>query len=116
MVMFRFLLLALCLMASPAHAQEKKLDGDGITRALPDKTLAGTDGGKQWTQLFRTGGLTVYTIDGNSSNGRWTARGDQYCSQWPPNETWACYDVTVDGKTITFISSSGRRFPGSSAD
>jgi hypothetical protein len=112
MVMLRYVLFALYLTTSLAQAEEKKLDGNAITAALSDKTLAGTDGDKQWRQLFQKGGVTVYTVDGNASNGHWEVRGDQYCSQWPPNESWSCYDMTINGKTIIFISSSGKRYPG----
>lgn len=107
----RCILAAICLTISFAQAGEIKLTGDEITAALSDKTLAGSDGSKQWTQLFQEGGLTVYTVDGSSSDGRWAVRGDQYCSQWPPSDSWACYDVTADGKTIIFISSMGNRYP-----
>lgn len=38
-------------------------------------------------------------------------RGDQYCSQWPPNEAWTCYDVVIETSVLTFVSASGTRYP-----
>jgi hypothetical protein len=89
------------------------LTGSEIMLALSDKTVAGTDeSGKPWTQMFQKGGVTVYAQGSNSTNGYWEVRGDQYCSQWPPNESWSCYDITGDSDHVTFVSSSGKTWPG----
>ena len=110
--------LLLLIQALPAAADERPLSGAEIRAALADKTVQGiAAGGKPYTQIFQKGGLTIYTVGPQaSSNGFWEVRGDQYCSQWPPNESWSCYEVTAEGASITFISASGKRYPGKLAD
>jgi len=41
----------------------------------------------------------------------WQVRGDQYCSQWPPSESWSCYDLAIDDELVTFIGASGTEHP-----
>jgi hypothetical protein len=107
-----FLCLTLCL-AGPAQAEEHKLSGDEIRAALSDRIVEGTgDNGKPYTQIFQKGGLTIYNAGPQaSSNGFWEVRGDQYCSQWPPNESWSCYDMTGEADRLTFIAASGKMWP-----
>jgi hypothetical protein len=102
---------ALLLMAHPALAEERKLNGAEIEAALTDHTFRGDDRGKVTEQIFQKGGSTYYSVDGNQSQGIWRVTGDQYCSKWPPSDSWACYDVTVDGETLTFISGTKTRYP-----
>jgi hypothetical protein len=98
--------------AAALHGAERKLTGAKIRQVLAGKTVTGTDDpGKSWTQVFRDGGITVYVQGSGSSSGYWEARGDQYCSQRPPSESWSCYDVTGDGDHATFISSNGKTWP-----
>ena len=101
---------ALCAALSNAgFAGERKLSGSEIETAITDKIARGETGGKPTEQVFAAGGATTYTVDGASSQGRWTVRGDQYCSQWPPGESWSCYDLVTDGTAYAFISASGER-------
>jgi len=59
-----------------------------ITAALTDHTPQGVrDDGKSWTQVFQKSGDTYYSVVSSQSLGAWEVRGDQYCSQWPPNES-----------------------------
>lgn len=95
----------------PALAEERKLIGAEIKTQLTGHVFTGETDGRKTEQDFMKSGSTMYTDGGNVSQGLWEVRGDQYCSQWPPHEAWACYDVTSDGNTLTFIGSSGRRFP-----
>jgi len=55
-------------------------------------------------QTFYASGRTLYDA-GRPSWGRWRVQGDQYCSQWPPQDTWTCYDVVLsaDGKRVRFV-------------
>jgi hypothetical protein len=87
---------------------EKKLSGSDIQILLSDRTYV-ADGGIE--QIFQASGQTVYTVKGAVSQGQWRVEGDKYCSVWPPSEHWACYDMTQSGAVITFISSSGTRYP-----
>ena len=105
--------LSIPLLPWPAFAQDHKLTGAEIKTVLADHTLQGTpEGGKTWQQIFTKGGATFYSVGTAQSQGVWEVRGDQYCSQWPPNESWACYDMTKNGDMFSFISSSGQRSTG----
>ncbi len=96
-------LAALVLWARPASAQEwQRLDTEAITSALSDARVT-YEGA--W-QDFRASGRTLYNA-GRDSWGRWEARGDRYCSQWPPAAGWACYDVDRAGDLIRFTGDSG---------
>jgi hypothetical protein len=101
------ILLMIVLMATPSHAEEHKLSGAEIAAILTDKVLsAKTD----TTQIFQKSGVTFFSENGSQSQGFWKVDGDKYCSQWPPNTAWPCYDVLQDGSKITFVSASGNRY------
>ncbi len=96
--------LGLVLSTAATFATERKLDGTEIAATLADQVLSGT---ADTSQIFQKSGVTFYAQGGNQSQGLWKVVGDQYCSQWPPNESWPCYDVIEDGDTITLgISAS----------
>lgn len=104
------LTVALALIALPAMAEETPLSGPQITKALADKTLTYASA----TQEFRASGATYYD-DGQPSWGYWEVRGDQYCSTWPPQNGWVCYDVLADPDRpgeVVFIGESGTRYIG----
>jgi len=91
------LLLALC---TPAAAQDwTPLSGPEITAALTDRVLIYPEA----RQDFRASGRTLYTYKGRDSWGYWEVRGDQYCSQWPPSDLWACYDMDRSGERFRFV-------------
>lgn len=95
-----------------AEAEERKLGSPEIRAALADHVFGGTDeNGNPWSQIFQRTGATFYMQGASVSNGLWDIRGDQYCSQWPPSQTWSCYDVVEDDGSVVFISSSGNRYP-----
>jgi hypothetical protein len=110
----RFVLVVLGLVfCTTAWADDVKLSGAEITAALTDHTLGGArDDGKSWEQVFQKSGVTFYTVGGAQSQGVWEVRGDQYCSQWPPNQSWACYDMAKNADTFSFISASGQKSSG----
>ena len=102
----RFLFTMLILAATPAFSEIwLPLTADGIRDALTDRHL--DYGGA--TQDFRASGRTLYNA-GHDSWGTWDVRGDQYCSQWPPNSAWACFDVDVN------VSGDRIRFQGRGND
>jgi hypothetical protein len=111
----RLLALALCLLGLPALAGERKLNGAEIHQTLSSHTLKGSSDSGDWSQDFDPSGRTTYSQGNNNSPGRWEVRDDQYCSVWPPNPSWSCYDVTVDGDVITFVTKSGGRSSGTIA-
>lgn len=95
--------LIVMISAVSVSAQSwENLDDVGIKAALTDKTLAYETG---WQQFFASG-RTLYN-SGHDSWGYWEARGNRYCSQWPPADGWACYDVVQSGDVIQFIGDSG---------
>lgn len=96
----RYFCAVLALVAGPAFADEwMVLDGPGVAAALTDRTV---DYESAW-QRFNASGTTLYNA-GVDSWGSWTVRGALYCSRWPPNSAWACFDVDMrgDGTAVRF--------------
>ena len=102
--MLRFA-LPLALLAAPLKAEERKLTTEQISALLP--TIIALS--ETTRQTFSARGATTSTDRGRDSFGAWEARSDQYCSQWPPANGWACYDVLVDGDTLIWVGDSGHR-------
>ena len=102
--MKKILLFSLILI-STAEAAEMKLSGAEMQAVLYDKILYGKD----IEQIFQKSGATFYSAGGSQSQGNWKIDGEKYCSQWPRNEAWACYDIMQDGSKITFIAKDGNR-------
>ncbi|WP_299657239.1 hypothetical protein [uncultured Tateyamaria sp.] len=101
--MRRFALL-LVLCASPAMAEEwVPMTGGEIRAALTGRTLVYPD----TTQDFRVSGRTLYIHKGRESWGYWRIEDDQYCSQWPPNDLWACYGMDRKGEALRFVGDGG---------
>lgn len=95
--------MALC--AAPAWAGDwTVLRGADVEEALNDVTLQ-YDGA---TQIFYLSGKTLYD-HGRPSWGNWTVRGDDYCSEWPPQDGWTCFALErhADGDRLRFVSESG---------
>jgi hypothetical protein len=91
--------LVLLVLATPLAAEDwVALSGAEIETALTGKKLQ-YDGA--W-QDFRASGRTLYNA-GRDSWGYWAIRDDQYCSQWPPQALWDCYDVAAKGDQIRFM-------------
>jgi hypothetical protein len=101
-------LLIFSMLSADVVAAEAKMTGAEITAALSDKEFVAD---REITQLFQSTGLTLYSERGSHSQGKWKVENEKYCSVWPPSTFWACYDVLRDGETVTFVSSSGDRFP-----
>lgn len=102
--------LVLGLFAVSAHAEDV-LSGDQIKSILSDVTLSADAHGAPIQQIFQAGGQTFVLANGGSSAGSWKVEENRYCSIWPPNPSWSCYDVMQDGRTITFRSADGTRYP-----
>ncbi len=95
----------------PADAEWEAMSGSEIVAILAEKTLL-YDGA---TQHFYASGRTLYDA-GRPSWGYWEARGDQYCSQWPPGDLWACYKVERDGDRVRFVAIDGSATEGRFAE
>ena len=112
-LVMRTLLFVFCLFSSsiPTFAAELKLDAVAITAVLADKTFRQTlpSTSRVITQTFQKAGVTHYVVDGQVQLGFWRVTGDQYCSNWPPTDNWACFDLMQDGEQVVFVSSQGAR-------
>lgn len=94
---------AVSIPAASTWAEEwTPLTGPEIEAALTDRRVQYDDA---W-QEFRASGRTLYNA-GRDSWGYWAVRGDQYCSQWPPADGWACYEMARRGDWLRFIGSHG---------
>ncbi|WP_299739308.1 hypothetical protein [uncultured Roseobacter sp.] len=74
------------------------MSGEEIRAALTDRKLQYANA---W-QDFRVSGRTLYNA-GADSWGYWRVEGDQYCSQWPPSDLWACYGMARSGDQLRFV-------------
>jgi hypothetical protein len=97
------------LLAATHGLASSPLSGEGIAALLTDATLYGNDNGQPSEQVFQKSGVTFYSVPNGQSQGNWKIDGKKYCSAWPPNPSWVCYDVINDGAAVTFISPSGKR-------
>ena len=96
-------LAILALLPTPLWAQDwtQLSDDAAITAALSDRVIIFD---AYTRQTFGAAGDTQFVTE-RLSNGRWAARGGQYCSTWPPSDIWDCYDFQVNGDRVRFISS-----------
>jgi hypothetical protein len=108
------LVMVLIVLASPVFADDwHKLDSDEISKALSARVLEYSAA----TQSFFADGRTLYESP-MPSWGKWRAQNDQYCSVWPPQNVWVCYDIERDesGLYIRFVSDSGSMTTGTYND
>ena len=100
------------LAAEPAAADPVKMTGAEIEAALTGHSIEGVWGSTRYVSSFDAHGGTVYTAEGRpSAHGRWSVKGDQYCSVWEQSEE-SCYDLERDGDTIHWIvPDTGARYP-----
>jgi len=96
-------LLALFPSILAADGFLRLLNDEAITAALANETIVYD---AYTMQHFAADGSTQYVTE-RMSDGRWTARDGQYCSTWPPSDTWACYDIQISGNVVRFIGSDG---------
>ena len=86
-------------VAGLADEWQRVVNDEGVTEALAGRTL-------QYDPLtmqhFGKLGDTQYITE-RAADGRWAARGGQYCSVWPPSDTWACYDLYLNGDQVRFV-------------
>ncbi|WP_415403434.1 hypothetical protein [Tateyamaria sp. SN3-11] len=97
--MRRFALLFAVLAQPLVAADWVPLSGEEIAAALTGRMLAYPD----TTQDFRASGRTLYVHKGRESWGYWRVEADRYCSQWPPNDLWACYRMDRAGDRLRFV-------------
>ncbi len=88
-------------VASFADGWERLLDDEAVFDAIAGRTIVYDE---YTFQVFGPAGDTQYVTE-RMSEGRWAARGGQYCSVWPPSDSWACYDLQINGDRVRFIAS-----------
>ena len=111
--MRRFALICAVLLAGPVLAEPwRVLSGAEVQVALEGRTLIYENA----TQDFRASGRTLYVFGGEDSWGYWRVEGDAYCSQWPPSDLWACYEIAVWQDNVRFVGSGGDSTVGVYAD
>ena len=101
----RWIFAAVLLGAGPVSAADwRGLEGDEIRAVLTGKTV---EYESAW-QDFRASGATLYNA-GADSWGRWDVQNGRYCSQWPPDASWSCYevDLSADGARVRFRGPAG---------
>jgi hypothetical protein len=105
-------ILAVLLIAAPALADPIKMTGPEIQAALTGRSVEGVWGSSRYVSSFDAHGGTVYTAEGRPpSHGRWSVKGDQYCSIWEQSGE-SCYDLERDGDTIIWVEPETRaRYP-----
>jgi hypothetical protein len=103
---------ALLLAGVPAAADPVKMTGAEIQAALTGNRVEGVWGSTSYVSSFDAHGGTVYTAEGRApSHGRWSVKGDQYCSVWEQSGE-SCYELERDGDTIIWIvPETGSRYP-----
>ena len=106
------ILFALFTAAAPAAAAPAKMTGEEIKAALTGNSVAGVWGSTPYVSSFDASGSTVYTAQGRApAQGRWSVKGDQYCSTWEQGGE-SCYDLERDGDTIIWVvPETGARYP-----
>jgi len=110
--MGRFLWVLAVLPCGVVAEEVAVLSGAQIATALTGRAVIYEDGA---TQDFRASGATMYDA-GRVSWGYWAVRENRYCSQWPPSDFWACYDMSeVDGG-VRFIADDGSFTDGTYTD
>ena len=92
------LIIALLTPFSAVAEGWERLSGDEIRTALEGRKLQYSFA----TQDFRSSGRTLYD-SGRPSWGYWRVQDDQYCSQWPPSDLWACYHMDKNGEKLRFV-------------
>ena len=96
----RGLAVVLTALAGHAVAQDwQRLGDEAIREALAGRTLIFD---AYTFQTFAADGSTQFVTE-RASDGRWEARGGQYCSTWPPSDLWTCYDLERAGDRFRFI-------------
>ena len=97
--------IVLSILAGPGLTSEvwQPMSGAQILQELTGRELVYENGA--W-QRFNGSGRTLYNA-GADSWGYWSVRGDQYCSQWPPNSLWACYTMARQGERFRFEDAYG---------
>jgi len=103
-------------IAGQAFADERPLTGAEISHLLTGATvITPRANGHEIRQEFHANGSTLYE-DVELSWGRWDVRGDKYCSQWPPQQGWVCYDMASwyhdDARWVVWVGESGTRYEG----
>ena len=100
----RWIVLALAVWPGSALADWVRVDSDVAVRAA----LAGREVvyDAHTSQGFGADGTTLHVTE-RAAQGRWEARGGQYCSLWSPSTEWTCYDLDINDNRLGFTGPGG---------
>lgn len=105
-------LVALLAAATAALAAPRPMTTDEIRAALSGNTVHGTWAGREYYSFFEANGWTTYVEPGKpSTQGRWQAHADKYCSKWGEMGNETCYALELDGNQLLWVTSEGVRYP-----
>ena len=97
---------------SPSLAAPHSMTTDEIRAALTGNTVHGTWAGREYYSYFEADGWTTYVEPGKpSTQGRWQAHADKYCSKWGEMGGETCYALEIDGDQLLWVTSEGARYP-----
>jgi hypothetical protein len=94
----RLIIATLCLLSSPAFAQETAT-GDQITAAITGNTVIGSmSASGAYTEFYAADG----TIKAADYSGKWAVEGDKMCFTYGEDPA-TCWAVTVQGDQVTWL-------------
>ena len=98
-------------LGGAASAEPVKMSGPEILEAPSGHSVKGEWGSTGYTSSFDATGSTTYSAEGRPpAQGRWSVKGDQYCSVWEQSGE-SCYALERDGDIIIWIvPETGNRY------
>ena len=105
------LVALMAISVAPALAAPKPLMTDEIRTLLTGNTVHGTWAGREYYSYFEANGWTTYVEPGKpSSQGRWQAHDDKYCSKWGEFGSESCCALELDGNALLWVTTEGARY------
>src|SRR5215211_3522990 len=94
---FVSVLVALCLVVSPAVAAAERLSGDDITKTLGGMTLDGIyEDGSFFSETYFEDGTIRYHDSRGADSGEWSVEGETFCTFYE-DQSGACFFVEREG-------------------
>jgi hypothetical protein len=90
-----------------------RLTGLAAWNALVGNSISGkNEDGDPVTEFYLRNGTVKQMTDDEIETGKWAARGDKICFEYPDDDEESCYTVVLDGNVATFTDEdgSGRRY------
>lgn len=100
-------LVAACLSASAALAEDAKLDGAAAWQKLVGNTVVATTKAGSYTEFYEPGGAIRRVDADGTTKGQWSQDGDKVCFDYPDDDDHACLGVSVQGSGGSFTDADG---------